>query len=138
MKKLMFFLIFICIFSFSAKAQYYNYTNPYQQNVIIQTQDLGTYGYGALQNEIMRFGYFVGPNRYQQSLRSSMILLGRQTMVNKIRNLQITPQGSYVWTDLYLNGIYIGRTNVVGRMATTTLYRQSLERAMYPQMYYYR
>ncbi|MEA4910749.1 hypothetical protein SDC9_07757 [bioreactor metagenome] len=130
MKRLMFFIFLISIFSFSAKAQY---RLPYPQTITTQVQDLGPYGYGSLQQEIMQCGRILGPGRYQQRLRSSMFLLGRSMPVDKVRNLQMGPAGSVVWEDLYLNGISIGRTNVVGRTATTTLYNQNIQRAMYPQ-----
>lgn len=130
----MFFLIVISIFSFDGKAQYY-YPGPYQQNIIIQRQDLGIYGYGYLQQEIMLYGIRLRPGLYQQRLRSPMNLLGRQMLVDKVRTLQLSPRGSYISTDLYLNGFSVGRTEVIGRIATTTLYRQNIERAMYQRRY---
>lgn len=137
MKKMFFLILFFVVigFGFESKAQYYRYY-PYsyqysQNNVIVQRQDLGIFGYGNLQNEILRFGRLVGPNLYQQRTFSQMYILGRRMTVQKIRNLQLNLHGSYVWTDLYLNGIFVGRTNVVGRIATTTLYVNSAQRAMY-------
>lgn len=132
MKKLMFFFIFaLSIFSFKSEAQYWGgYGNYWEQNMI-QRFDLGPYGYGQMQDQIMRFGMRYGYDLYRQQSQTYMNLFGRQFLILQIKNLRLTRAGSMVWIDYYLNGINIGRTDFVGRMGTTIIYRQNVDRAMY-------
>lgn len=138
MKKMFFVVVLLSLFSFSGKAQWsiirpniYDYYNrSYQNQNIVQRYDIGPYGYGQIQDEIMRFGYITGPYSFQRRETISVNILGRVMRVEMIGNLDNTYAGSVVWIDYYLNGVKVGQTNFEGRFATDTFWRSSLDYAL--------